>query len=58
VFEDPKTLPPVRVFYHVIPLSPGTILVNSKPYHYFPFHKTEIERQVELLAAGLIEPEC
>jgi hypothetical protein len=48
----------VRVFYHVIPLSPGTILVNSKPYHYFPFHKTEIERQVELLAAGLIEPEC
>jgi hypothetical protein len=58
VFEDPKTLPPVRVFDHVIPLIPGIIPVNSKPYHYSPFHKTENERQVELLAVGLIEPEC
>lgn len=31
--------------------------MNSRPYRYSPFHKTEIERQVEeLLTAGLIEP--
>jgi hypothetical protein len=57
VFADPKTLPPARVFDHVIPLVPGAVPVNSKPYKYSPFHKSEIERQVEeLLAAGLIEP--
>jgi hypothetical protein len=45
------------VFDHVIPLVPGVVLVNSKPYIYSPFHKSKIERQAEeLLAAGLVEP--
>lgn len=39
VFEDPKALPPVRVFDHVVPLLPGAIPVNSRPYRYSPFHK-------------------
>ena len=55
VFTDPKTLPPQRAYDHTIPLLPGSIPINSKPYHYSPLHKTEIERQVqELLQAGLI----
>jgi hypothetical protein len=34
---------------------PGSVPVNSKPYHYSPHHKSEIEQQVqELLQAGLI----
>jgi hypothetical protein len=55
VFSDPKTLPPQRAYDHAIPLIPGSIPINSKPYHYSSHHKTEIERQVqELLQAGLI----
>lgn len=55
VFHDPKTLPPPRVYDHSIPLVPGAIPINSKPYHYSPHHKTKIERQVqELLQASLI----
>jgi hypothetical protein len=38
-------------------LIPGLVPINAKPYHYSPFHKSEIERQVsELLKAGLIVP--
>jgi hypothetical protein len=55
VFHDPKTIPPQRVYDHTIPLVYDAIPINSKPYHYSPHHKTEIERQVkELLQAGLI----
>jgi hypothetical protein len=55
VFTDPKSLPPPRAYDHSIPLLPGSIPINSKPYHYYPLHKTEIERQVqELLQTGLI----
>lgn len=55
VFTDPKVLPPPRTQDHTIPLMPNAIPVNSKPYHYSPLHKDEIERQVqELLQAGLI----
>jgi len=55
VFNDPKTLPPQRAYDHTIPLLLGSIPINSKPYHYSPLHKIEIERQVqELLQAGLI----
>lgn len=43
VFSDPKQLPPPRSYDHAIPLVPGSIPVNSKPYHYSPQHKTEIE---------------
>lgn len=55
VFTDPKSLPPQRSYDHTIPLLPGSIPINSKPYHYSPLHNTEIEKQVqELLQAGLI----
>jgi len=55
VFQDPKKLPPERVYDHTIPLVPQVVLVNSQPYRYSPGHKDEIERQVkELLDAGLI----
>jgi hypothetical protein len=57
VFAVPTQLPPTRPYDHHIPLLPGSIPVNSRPYRYSPHHKTEIERQVsELLAAGLIAP--
>ena len=55
VFNDPQTLPPQRAHDHAIPLIPGSIPINSKPYHYSPLHKTEIENHVQqLLQAGLI----
>jgi hypothetical protein len=55
VFNDPQTLPPARAYDHAIPLLPNAIPVNSRPYHYSPEHKTEIEHQVkQLLQAGLI----
>jgi hypothetical protein len=55
VFEEPKTLPPSRFYDHHIPLVPGAIPVNAKPYKYSPQHKNEIEKQVkELLSSGLI----
>lgn len=57
VFEDPKTLPPSRNYDHTIPLLPGAVPINSKPYRYSPQHKDEIERQVkEMLQSGLIVP--
>jgi hypothetical protein len=55
VFQDPKTLPPERSYDHSIPLLPGAIPFNTKPYHYSPQMKTEIEEQVtQLLQSGLI----
>jgi hypothetical protein len=55
LFTDPKSLPPPRVYDHAIPLQPGAVPVNSRPYRYSPQHKIEIERQLqELLAVGLI----
>jgi hypothetical protein len=57
LFTVPCQLPPSRVYDHYIPLLPGAILVNSRPYRYSPFHKDEIERQVNaLLEAVLITP--
>ena len=55
VFTDPKLLPPQRTYDHAIPLTPDSIPINARPYHYSPAHKIEIEQQVtELLQAGLI----
>jgi hypothetical protein len=55
VFETPTNLPPHRDHDHSIPLLPGLVLVNSRPYHYSPLHKYEIERQVKaLLESSLI----
>jgi hypothetical protein len=57
LFTVPNQLPPSRVYVHYIPLLPGVVPVNSRPYRYSPFHKDEIERQVNaLLEAGLITP--
>jgi hypothetical protein len=55
IFQDPKQLPPSRVYDHAISLQPGAAPVNCRPYRYSPQHKTEIEKQIrELLQAGLI----
>lgn len=57
VFEDPKTLPPTRTYDHTIPLLPGAVPVNSRPYRYSPQHKDEIERQEKaMLQSGLFVP--
>jgi hypothetical protein len=44
VFTDPQALPPSRGYDHAIPTLPGSQPINSKPYHYSPQHKTEIEQ--------------
>lgn len=44
VFNDPRQLPPARSYDHAIPLQPNSIPINSRPYHYSPQHKTEIEK--------------
>lgn len=36
IFQDPKTLPPSRYYNHAIPLTPGAVHVNARPYHYSP----------------------
>ena len=55
VVSDPQSLPPPKSYDHAIPLLPGSVPINSKPYHYSPHHKNEIEKQVQqLLQAGLI----
>jgi hypothetical protein len=55
LFQEPKQLPPSRVYDHAIPLQPDFMPINCRPCKYSPQHKTKIERQVkELLQAGLI----
>ena len=40
---------------HDIHLEPGTTPINTKPYHYSPAQKDEIEKQVhEMLQSGVI----
>jgi hypothetical protein len=57
LFTVPNQLPPSRVYDHYIPLLSGVVPVNSRPYRYSPFHKDEIEREVNaLFEAGLITP--
>lgn len=46
VFQDPKCLPPHRVFDHAISLMPDISLVNCRPFRYSPLQKDEIEKQV------------
>lgn len=62
IFAVPKQLPPSRPHDHHIPLIPGSVPVNVKPYRYSPFHKDEIGKQVvSMLEAGLstqCEPFC
>ena len=55
VFQEPSSLPPHRSYDHAISLFPDAVPINSRPYHYSPQHKTEIEKQVkQLLADGFI----
>jgi len=42
IFQDPKQLPPQRVYDHAIPLYPDAIPINARPYHYSPHHKSEL----------------
>jgi hypothetical protein len=44
LFQTPTSLPPSRTFDHAIPLVPGSVPVNSRPYRYTPQPKDEIER--------------
>jgi hypothetical protein len=57
VFDEPMGLPPTRSFDHTIPLIPGAVPVNVRPYRYTPAQKDEIEQQVrEMLDKGIIQP--
>lgn len=55
VFEEPKTLRPVREVDHRNPFEPNSKPVNIRPYRYPHFQKTKMERLVlEMQAAGII----
>lgn len=56
LFEPPTQLPPSRSCDHSIPLVAGAVPVYSRPYHFSPTIKDEVERQVkEMLEAGIIQ---
>ncbi|XP_040364306.1 uncharacterized protein LOC121049919 [Rosa chinensis] len=57
LFQPPISLPPKRSHDHRIPLLPGTVPVNVRPYRYPYYQKTKIEKIVrEMLAARVIQP--
>lgn len=57
VFEEPKSLPPVRPCDHKITLQQGSDPVNQKAYKYGSFQKNVIEEMVqEMLKSGIIRP--
>ncbi|KAF5468658.1 hypothetical protein F2P56_012797, partial [Juglans regia] len=57
VFEVPRGLPPSRPQDHRIPLKNGTQPMMARPYRYFHYQKSEIEKiVVELLESGVIRP--
>jgi hypothetical protein len=58
VFSTPQGLPPSRgVHDHSIPLVPGSLPPNIRPYRHPFAQKNEIEKMVqELLTAGVIRP--
>ena len=56
LFSEPQSLPPAREFDHQIPLVPGAIPVQKKPYRYAPSQKDELEKQIsEMLQKGVIQ---
>jgi hypothetical protein len=57
LFQTPASLPPSRIFDHIISLNPRTMSVNCKPYRYSPKQKDEIEKQVTaMIKAGTMVP--
>jgi hypothetical protein len=58
VFSSPQGLPPsCGVHDHSIPLVPGSLPPNIRPYHHPFSQKNEIEKMVqELLIVGVIHP--
>jgi hypothetical protein len=58
IFSTPQGLPPSRgVHDHSIPLVPGSLPPNMRPYRHPFAQKNEIEKMVqELLTAGVIRP--
>lgn len=57
VFEEPKSLPPLRPAGHKIPLKKGTEPIHVKPYRYPYIQKNEIEKITkEMLSSGVIRP--
>ncbi|KAH0784252.1 hypothetical protein KY290_003850 [Solanum tuberosum] len=46
VFEEQKSLPPIRALDHGIPLKPGVVPISLKPYRYNYYQKNELEKQV------------
>ena len=58
VFSTPQGLPPSRgVHDHSIPLVPGSLPPNIRPYRHLFSQNNEIEKMVqELLNAGIILP--
>jgi hypothetical protein len=55
LFVEPTLLPPHRDYDHTIPLVPGSVAVNARPYIYSSQHKDGIVKQVKsLLSNGFI----
>lgn len=56
LFNPPMQLTPSRSCDHSIPLLPGVAPVYSRPYHFSPAIKDEVEKQVkETLDSGIIK---
>lgn len=57
IFEEPVTLPPKRALDHTIPLKPGVVPPNIRPYRVTHLQKQEMEKKVkELIAKHIIRP--
>ena len=55
-FATPTSLPPPRTITHQIHLLPNTEPINTRPYRYPHFQKSEIEKKVhDMLSTGLIQ---
>lgn len=55
VFEQPKTLPPSRVYDHRIPLEEEATTINIRPYRHSAIQKDVLEKMVqEMLDSGIM----
>ncbi|XP_073109864.1 uncharacterized protein [Elaeis guineensis] len=56
VFQEPKTLPPFRIFDHRINLKEGTQPINIKPYKHSTLQKDVIEELIKkMMENGVIQ---